>query len=136
HSKQDSNVSPRVVEEGDELWINMIKKMPDYEKVHYENTLYNFYYEMVKFLETTPYVESLSYCRTILTKLEKEYNNKPITFKVSVVIPFYNRPPQTINALKSALRQSYKNTEIILVNDGSTEDISSIENFVKQYTNV
>lgn len=136
HPQQDSNVSPRVVEEGDELWIGMIKKMSDQEKVQYENTLYNFYYEMVKFLETTPYVETLDYCKSILENLEKEYDNKPIMFNVSVVIPFYNRPVETINALKSALSQSYKNTEIILINDGSTEDISSIENFVKQYTNV
>jgi len=136
HRKQDSNVSPRVVEEGDELWINMIKKMPDDEKVQYENTLYNFYYEIVRFLELTPYVGALYYCKKILENLEKEYNDKPITFKVSVVMPFYNHPAETINALKSALRQSYKNTEIIIINDGSTEDISGIENLVKQYTNV
>ena len=135
HAKQDSNVSPRVIEEGDELWIDMVKKMPDHEKVQYENTLYNFYYEMVKFLEATPYTGTLDYCRTILANLEREYSKKPITFKVSVVIPFYNRSEITIRALMSALKQSYKNLEVILVNDGSTEDISSLRNIVKKHKN-
>jgi glycosyltransferase involved in cell wall biosynthesis len=136
HPEQDSNVSPRVVEEGDKLWIDMIKKMPDKEKIKYENTLYNFYFEMVKFLETTPYTGTLGYCKTILSNLEADYSGRRLTQKVSVVIPFYNRCETTIKAVESVLRQSYDNIEVLLVNDGSTEDITKIQNLVRVHENV
>jgi len=41
---------------------------------------------------------------------------------VSVIIPTYNRSHLTIRAVESVLSQTYKNLEIILVDDGSTDD--------------
>lgn len=130
HPKQDSNVSPNVLLEGNKLWISMIESMPDSEKEIYESTKYNFYHEMVKFLETTPYTEALDYCKSVRSRLEGEINNLPITYKVSVVMPFYNRIDVTIRALQSIISQSYKNIEIILVNDGSTDNLSKLKKLV------
>lgn len=42
--------------------------------------------------------------------------------KVSVVIPTYNRFKYLLNAIISVKAQTYKNIEIIVVNDGSTQD--------------
>lgn len=44
--------------------------------------------------------------------------------KVSAIIPFYNGVNWLCEAVQSVLDQTYKNIEIIVVNDGSPEDIS------------
>ena len=41
---------------------------------------------------------------------------------ISVIIPVYNRPEQIKKAVDSVLNQSYKNLEIIVVDDGSTDE--------------
>lgn len=43
---------------------------------------------------------------------------------VSVIIPFYNRVDWLIEAVQSVLDQTYTNFEIIVINDGSKEDLS------------
>ena len=50
--------------------------------------------------------------------------------KVSVIIPFYNNLEWLIEAVESALNQTYQNLEIIIVNDGSREDIGG---FLSKY---
>jgi len=41
--------------------------------------------------------------------------------KVSVIIPTFNRFSYLLNAVKSVLNQTYKNIEVIIVNDNSTQ---------------
>ena len=41
--------------------------------------------------------------------------------KISIVIPVYNGSNYLANAIDCALRQTYKNVEVIVVNDGSTD---------------
>lgn len=40
----------------------------------------------------------------------------------SVIIPTYNRPTQTLAAVKSVLQQTYRAYEIIVIDDSSTDD--------------
>lgn len=50
--------------------------------------------------------------------------------KVSVIIPFYNGVDWLCEAVQSVLDQTYKNFEIIVVNDGSPEDVTK---FLEKY---
>ena len=57
--------------------------------------------------------------------------------KISVIIPVYNVSKYLEKCLKSVLEQSYKNLEIILVNDGSSDDSLKIcEQYEKKYSKI
>src|SRR5690606_5171341 len=43
---------------------------------------------------------------------------------VSVIIPTYNRAERVGDAIKSALNQTYKNVQIVVVDDGSADGTS------------
>jgi len=52
--------------------------------------------------------------------------------KISVIIPCYNNKSTIIETIKSVQNQTYKNFEIIVIDDGSTENIYTIiEPFLK-----
>lgn len=57
--------------------------------------------------------------------------------KVSIVVPVYNREDLILETLNSAVRQTYKNVEIIVV-DNKSEDktFDIIKKFSKKYQNV
>lgn len=54
--------------------------------------------------------------------------NQPL---VSVVIPFYSGVDWLIEALDSVINQTYKNIEILVINDGSPEDLDEVKNKFK-----
>ncbi|EAL5221832.1 glycosyltransferase family 2 protein, partial [Campylobacter jejuni] len=52
--------------------------------------------------------------------------------KIGVVIPIYNVEEYLRECLDSVVNQTYKNLQVVLVNDGSTDENSL--NIAKEYT--
>src|SRR5699024_165398 len=52
--------------------------------------------------------------------------------KLSIIVPIYNSEKRLGRCLNSIINQSYKNIEIILVNDGSTDTSLEICNEFKK----
>ena len=50
---------------------------------------------------------------------EEFTKEKPEKESVSIIIPTYNRPEMLLQAVESALSQTYQNKEVIVVDDGS-----------------
>lgn len=57
--------------------------------------------------------------------------------KVSIIIPCFNQEKYVIEAIESALWQTYKNIEILCVNDGSIDNSSLIiKDFADKFKNI
>ena len=59
-------------------------------------------------------------------------NTKSHDIKISVIIPFFNRLNLLFGAIDSVLNQTYKNFELILIDDGSTDDINELLEYIKK----
>ena len=59
---------------------------------------------------------------------------KPSPFRFSVIIPTFNRLESTQKAILSVLDQTFPAEEIIVIDDGSTDDSSQI--LSQQYPNL
>ncbi|HQJ07176.1 MAG TPA: glycosyltransferase family 2 protein, partial [Spirochaetota bacterium] len=54
---------------------------------------------------------------------------------VSVIVPVYNRADTIVRAIDSVINQTYKNVEIIIIDDGSSDNLKSILDEIK-YNNI
>ena len=54
---------------------------------------------------------------------------------ISVIVPIYNTSEYLVKCVKSILGQSYQNLEIILINDGSTDNSLNICNMLASTDN-
>ena len=62
--------------------------------------------------------------------LLKSYNNYKNIIKVSIIVPVYNSQSYLKECIKSLLSQTLKEIEIILINDGSTDNsLQILSNF-------
>jgi len=60
-------------------------------------------------------------------------NNNPL---ITIVVPIYNVEKYLIKCLDSIIGQTYENTEIILVDDGSTDSSGKMADTYNKYENV
>ena len=70
HEGQDTNINPKVITEGNPLWIRIIESISNERKEQLEGNEYNFYLKIAKELSKTPYRGALQYCIDKLNKLD------------------------------------------------------------------
>ena len=57
--------------------------------------------------------------------------------KVSIIIPCYNQAQYVSEAIESALNQTYKNVEIVVINDASKDNGADvIKGYANKYPNI
>lgn len=73
--------------------------------------------------------------QAITHKLTQEFIGKPQSCLASVIMPTYNREKTIQAALDSVISQSYQNWELIIVDDGSTDNtVQIVKEFISQHS--
>jgi len=67
------------------------------------------------------------HCEVVHLQVESKVEMRP---KISVIIPTYNRRLSIEVAIKSVLSQSYKEFELIIIDDGSTDKTKELIEFI------
>ncbi|WP_341791057.1 glycosyltransferase family 2 protein [Rickettsia endosymbiont of Gonocerus acuteangulatus] len=127
HSTQSSRVVPNNLEECEELWARFLKELTEEEMLEMGGcSITVFLFDFVAFLKCyTPYKKS----EQLALEMANRYLNNT---KVSVIIPLYNRINWTIEAIESVLIQTHQNFEVLVIDDGSTDDVSKLIEICKK----
>lgn len=128
HPKRTTYTSDKTIPECENLWINMFQSLTREEICTIGRSKWHFWLSQAPFMkEYTPYAKATEFAYTQLKATIDELNGG----LVSIITPFYNRIPLVLQCIECVQQQSYSNWELILINDGSKDDISEIEAYVK-----
>lgn len=115
HDEQASKKIDHIVE-ATQFWLTVIEGIPTSDKVAYEGSRTKFDLEMATFLRKNGLNEAAD-------RAEARARAQLDSVLVSVVMPVFNRMDLTLGALDSLRRQTHPQWELIVVDDGSTQDM-------------
>ncbi len=123
HPGQGTN-APAAAGEGNVLWKRMLDSRNEVERAQMFGSTQRYFASLATFLDATPYQEAAAYAHARSAVAGADA-------LVSVVIPFWNEVALTLGAVRSALDQTHRQVEVVLVDDGSTEDIAPLAALAK-----
>lgn len=119
-AKLHKNMADRVVYP---YFVNVFRRLVDENGVPDES--------LVRLLDALNY--NMIYAENPNFALPWFYKSNPRLCKISVIIPVYNVEKYLAQCLDSVIGQTYKNLEIICVNDGSTDgSLKILEQYARQ----
>lgn len=118
--KLHRNMADRVIYP---YFVNVFKKLVDANGVPDEN--------LIRLLEALNY--KMIYAENPVYQFPWFYKSNPNLCRISVIIPVYNVEKYLAQCLDSVINQTYKNLEIVCVNDGSTDgSLQILEQYAKR----
>jgi glycosyltransferase involved in cell wall biosynthesis len=119
HAEQSTNRITTVLDECNKLWSSFLTALNEEEMIQMEGSPYLFLSRTALFLSTTPYDRACDLAHAMANKLL-------LSIKISIIMPVYNRIKFAIEAIESVIAQTHQNFELIVINDGSTEDLTHL----------
>lgn len=108
HKNQVTLTSPMVIFEGNKFWLDMVLNFPKERMIELEGSEYNFYKEMIKYLNSTPYREVKNFLKNKCAEIERQPDfdlkeQKKIRLKFAT--PHYKRevigiPKKIVNLIR------------------------------------
>ncbi len=118
HEEQGTHKITNHLNECNELWSGFLRELTEDEMTEMEGSPYLFLTRTAAFLaNNTPYTKA----RDLATLMAKQTLSN---IKISVVMPVYNRIKLAIEAIDSVIIQTHQTFELIIIDDGSAEDVS------------
>lgn len=120
HPNQGTTSIPSRNDEANELWIDMVRSVSPDEAIGVDDSPFRFYRNTADIMKGANLTDAERFCTSLADEILT-------TVKVSIVIPFFNRIEWTKEALASARAQTHQNIEILLIDDGSTDDVTDLK---------
>jgi glycosyltransferase involved in cell wall biosynthesis len=118
HREQGSRDSA-ATQEANRLWVDLTDDSSVSDRAAIAGSSLRFFQSQAEFLSGTPYTVATAHAW-------RRAEVCVSATKVSVVIPFFNEIGMVKRALLSVLAQTHRNIEIIAVDDGSSDDLSEL----------
>jgi glycosyltransferase involved in cell wall biosynthesis len=109
--------------EANALWSGIMREVSKQDREVLEGSEYKFFKELEVFLRKNKIHDAAADA----AQLAEDIISQTL---VSVVVPVFNRPEQAVSAINSARSQTHSEIEIIVVDDGSSIDMSLVERTV------